>query len=55
MHRKAVFVPEDAGAAAVYAQGVGLQTGQRPASAGHFTASDSLRPKESCTAKFAQS
>ncbi|WP_313265399.1 hypothetical protein [Sphingobacterium sp.] len=54
LHRKAILVPEDAGAAAVYAQGVGLQTSQRPASAGHVNASDCLRPKESCTANFAQ-
>ncbi|MGJ1348174.1 hypothetical protein [Sphingobacterium siyangense] len=54
MHRKAILVPEDAGASAVYAQGIGLQTGQRQASAGHFAASDCLRPEESCTAKVAQ-
>ncbi|MGJ1339810.1 MULTISPECIES: hypothetical protein [Sphingobacterium] len=54
MHRKAILVPEDAGASAVYAQGFGLQTGQRQASAGHFAASDCLRPEESCTANVAQ-
>ncbi|WP_159726273.1 hypothetical protein [Sphingobacterium sp. 18053] len=54
LDRKAILVPEDAGASAVYAQGFGLQTGQRQAPAGHFTASDSLRPEESYTAKVAQ-
>ncbi|MDR3006856.1 MAG: hypothetical protein LBV59_02915 [Sphingobacterium sp.] len=54
LDRKAVHVPEDAGASAVYAKGFGLQAGQRPASAGQFTPSDCLRPKESCTAKVAQ-
>lgn len=54
LHRKAIPIAEDAGASAVYAQGFGLQTGQRQASAGHFTASDSLRPEESCTAKVAR-
>ncbi|MGJ1516314.1 hypothetical protein ACR79N_15095 [Sphingobacterium siyangense] len=54
LDRKAILVPEDAGASAVYAQVFGLQTGQRQASAGHFTASDCLRPEESCTAKVAQ-
>ena len=54
LDRKAVLVPEDAGASAVYAKGFGLQAGQSPASAGHFTASDCLRPEESCTAKVAQ-
>ncbi|MDR0262383.1 MAG: hypothetical protein LBJ04_04080 [Sphingobacterium sp.] len=54
LDRKAVLVPEDAGASAVYIKGFGLQAGQRLASAGHFTASDCLRPEESCTAKVAQ-
>jgi len=54
LDRKAVLVPEDAGASAVYASGFGLQAGQRLASVGQFTASDCLRPKESYTAKVAQ-
>ncbi|MGJ1290324.1 hypothetical protein [Sphingobacterium multivorum] len=54
LDRKAILVPEDAGASAVYAQGIGHQAGQRPVSTGHFTASDCLRPEESCTANVAQ-
>jgi len=54
LDRKAILVPEDAGASAVYAQGIGQQAGQRPVSTGHFTASDCLRPKECCTANVAQ-
>ncbi|MGJ1435165.1 hypothetical protein [Sphingobacterium siyangense] len=54
LHRKAILVPEDAGASSVYAQGIGQQAGQRHVSTGHFTASDCLRPEESCTANVAQ-
>ncbi|WP_293942765.1 MULTISPECIES: hypothetical protein [unclassified Sphingobacterium] len=54
LDQKAILVLQGAGASAVYAQGFGLQAGQRPASAGHFIASYCLRPEESCTAKVAQ-
>jgi hypothetical protein len=55
LDRKAVLVPEDAGTSAVYTKGFGLQAGYSAAQAGHFTASDCLRPKESCIPKAAQS
>ncbi|WP_343566620.1 hypothetical protein [Sphingobacterium sp.] len=54
LDRKAVPVHADAGTSAVGAKGFGLQAGYRAAKAGRFTASDCLRPKESCTPKFAQ-